>query len=179
MNHPQQGDYEIRPAREDDVPTLLPLVTALAEFERLAGSVTANEDDLRWGLFGPDAVAEAAIAWRDSEPAGFALWYEIFSTFRGRKGIYVEDLFVVPSHRGRGLGTALLRHVAAVAVGRGCFRLEWEVLGWNESAIAFYERLGGKRNDEWHVYTLGGEALERLARADNASKEEGTTEHTE
>lgn len=157
--------YEIRAAVEEDVSVLFRLVKALAEFGRLAGSVTANEEDLRRGLFGPAAVAEGAIAWRGEEPAGFAVWYETFSTFRGKKGLYLEDLFVAPGHRGQGLGTALLRHVVGVALARGCFRLEWEVLGWNEPAMGFYERLGGKRNDEWHVYTLGGEALERLSKA--------------
>lgn len=162
----QAGGCEIRPVTEGDVAVLLRLVKGLAEYERLADSVTASEEDLRHGLFGPGGVAEAAVAWHGGEPAGFAVWYETFSTFRGRKGIYVEDLFVVPEHRGRGLGVALLRHVAATATARGCFRLEWEVLGWNEPAIAFYERLGGKRDSEWHVYTLGGEALERLAGSD-------------
>lgn len=157
------GGCEIRPVAPGDVPVLFELVKAIAAYEQLSDSVTATEDDLRRGLFGPDAIARAAIAWDGDEPAGFALWYETFSTFRGRKGAYLEDLFVAPAHRGRGLGGALMRHVAGAARSRGAFRLEWEVLRWNEPAIGFYEGLGGMRNDEWHTYTLSGDALERLA----------------
>ena len=160
----ESSGYEIRPVGGGDLSTLLRLVKELADFERLSGSVTATAEDLRAGLFGPGAIADAAIAWRDQEPAGFAVWYETFSTFRGREGVYLEDLFVVPEHRGRGLGRALMRHVAEVAVSRGCFRLEWEVLRWNEPAIGFYDNLGGKPSREWEVYTLEGGALERLAR---------------
>ncbi len=157
--------YELRPVGEGDVPALFGLVKSLAEYERLGDQVTATEADLRRGLFGPGAIAEAVIAWKDGEPAGFAVWYETFSTFRGRKGIYLEDLFVATAHRGGGLGEALMRHVAGVASSRGCFRLEWEVLRWNEPAIGFYDRLGGKPSGDWEFYTLSGEALERLARA--------------
>lgn len=157
---------EIRPVRDDDVPALLRLVKALAEYERLAASVTATEDDLRRGLFGPAAVAAAVIARQGGEPVGFALWYETFSTFRGRKGAYLEDLFVDPGHRGRGLGKALMRHVAAAALARGCVRLKWEVLTWNAPSIAFYESLGGRRDPDWHTYALTDDALERLARPD-------------
>lgn len=160
--------FAVRPVSEDDLLVLLRLVKALAKYERLADRVTATDDDLRRGLFGPGSLAEAVIAWRGDEPAGFAVWYETFSTFRGRKGLYLEDLFVAPEHRGTGLGAMLLRHVAGVALSRGCFRLEWEVLRWNEPAIRFYERLGGERNVEWDVYTLGGEGLRRLALGDLA-----------
>jgi GNAT superfamily N-acetyltransferase len=158
-----EAGFAIRPVAEDDLPALLRQVKALAKYERLADRVTATEEDLRRGLFGPGSIAEAVIAWRGDEPAGFAVWYETFSTFRGRKGLYLEDLFVAPEHRGTGLGKTLLRHVAGVALSRGCFRLEWEVLRWNESAVRFYERLGGERNVEWDVYTLSGPALQKLA----------------
>jgi GNAT superfamily N-acetyltransferase len=155
--------FELREVTESDVPALLSLVRALAEFERLSDRVTASEDDLRRGLFGEGAIAQAAIAWQGDTPAGFAVWYETFSTFRGRKGMYLEDLFVAEPFRGEGLGTALFRHVAQVAVERGCFRIEWEVLRWNEPAIAFYNRIGGQRDAAWDVFTLSGDALAALA----------------
>ena len=153
----------LRKVTEADVPVLMTLIRALAAFERLESGVTASEQDLHRGLFGDEAIAEAMIAWRDDEPIGFVIWYETFSTFRGRKGIYIEDLFVTESCRGSGVGRALLQHLAQVAVEQGCFRLEWEVLHWNEPAVAFYERIGGKCSREWDVYTLSGEALARLA----------------
>lgn len=155
---------EIRPVREAEVPILLRLVRELAEYERLSDSVTTTEEELRRGLFGEGAGAEAVIAWDGAEAAGFAVWYETFSTFRGRKGVYLEDLFVVPAYRGRGIGKALVRHVAGVAVARGCVRLKWEVLRWNEPSIGFYESLGGLRDEEWYAYSLTGEALERVAK---------------
>jgi GNAT superfamily N-acetyltransferase len=155
--------YELRPVTEHDVPILLRLVKALAEYERLTELVVATADELRRGLCGPDSIAQAVLAWSGDEAVGFAVWYETFSTFRGRKGLYLEDIFVVPEHRGRGLGKALIQHVAAIACQQGCFRLEWEVLRWNTPAIGFYERLGARRDDAWDRYTLSDEALLRLA----------------
>ncbi|MBA3311745.1 MAG: GNAT family N-acetyltransferase [Planctomycetota bacterium] len=168
--------FVVRVVAEDDVPALLSLVRDLAGYERLEDSVTATEEDLRQGLLGERAIAEAVIAWSNDVPAGFAVWYETFSTFRGRKGMYLEDLFVAEAHRGSGLGKALLRHVARVAVERGCFRLEWEVLRWNEPAIGFYDRLGGRRSEEWDVYTLSGDALINLAGAEIRSGKTGDRE---
>lgn len=163
MSDPNRTEFSVTRLAESDVPALMSLIRALATYERLEQSVTATEQDLHRGLFGAGAIAQAIIAWKASEPIGFVIWYETFSTFRGRKGIYVEDLFVVESCRGSGVGRALLQHVAEVAVERDCFRLEWEVLRWNEPAIAFYERIGGECSKEWDVYTLSGDALRRLA----------------
>lgn len=151
----------IDPAQPADVPTILALIRELAEFERLAHEVDATEQDLHAHLFGPRPAAEAALARADGEVAGFALWFHNFSTFRGRPGLYLEDLCVRPQYRGSGCGTALLRHLAALAVERGCARMEWSVLDWNERAIAFYRALGARPVDGWTVYRLTGEALAR------------------
>lgn len=155
--------YELRPVTEEEIPTLHGLVRALAEFEELSSSVVSTAEDLRRGFFGSGAIAEAVIAWQGDAAVGFAIWYETFSTFRGRKGLYLEDLYVASEHRGRGLGQALMRHVARVAVERDYCRLEWEVLRWNTRAIEFYESLGGKSSGEWELYTLSGEELMRVA----------------
>jgi len=155
--------YEILPARPEDVPLLLALVRELAEFERLLHEVRADEALLERHLFGPTPRAEAAIAWQGRDAVGFALWFHNFSTFLGRPGLYLEDLYVRPRHRGQGLGEALLRHVAACAVERDCGRLEWAVLDWNQRAIDFYRKLGAVAMDEWTVYRVTGDALPRLA----------------
>jgi GNAT superfamily N-acetyltransferase len=157
--------HSIRPALPDDAATIATLIGELAAYEKLAHEAQATAEDIRRSLFGPRPFAEALIAEADGEPVGFALFFHNFSTFRGRPGIYLEDLFVRPEHRGKGLGKALLAQLARLAVERGCGRLEWAVLDWNEPSIAFYRSLGARAMDEWTVYRLDGEALERLGRS--------------
>ena len=153
----------IRPATRADVPVILELIRGLAEYERLAEECVATEGRLTETLFGARPQAEVLIASADGTPAGFALFFHNYSTFLARQGIYLEDLFVKPAFRGRGIGKQLLVHLAALAVSRGCGRLEWSVLDWNEDAIRFYESLGAKAMDEWTVYRVTGYALTRLA----------------
>jgi GNAT superfamily N-acetyltransferase len=155
---------DIRPAERSDVPLVAALIRQLAIFEKLEHEVVLTEGLLTAGLFGARPYAEAVIAEEDGEPIGFALFFHTFSTFLARPGMYLEDLFVVPDHRGRGVGRALLAHLAQLALERGCGRLEWAVLNWNQEAIRFYERLGARPNSEWTVYRLAGEALEALGR---------------
>jgi GNAT superfamily N-acetyltransferase len=155
----------IEPATERDVPVVLRLIRDLAEYERLAHEVRASEGLLREALFGEDPAAEAVIAYAGDEPVGFALWFYTFSTFLARRGLYLEDLFVVPAWRGQGVGRALLTHLGRIALARGCGRMEWSVLGWNDPAIRFYRSLGARPMDEWTVYRLTGDALEDLGRA--------------
>ena len=148
-----------------DIPLIAAFIRELAEYERLLDEVTMTEERLASNLFGERRYAEAVIAEDvDHQPLGFALFFHNFSTFLALPGMYLEDLFVVPEHRGRGIGRALLKHLARVAVERGCGRLEWSVLDWNRDAIAFYERLGARANSEWTVYRLTGEALAALGR---------------
>lgn len=154
----------LRTATRADVPVVARLIRALAEYERLAHDCFADEAALEDHLFGPRPYAEVLIAEVGGEPAGFALFFHNYSTFLTRPGIYLEDLFVVPERRGLGLGRRLLAALAALAVERGCGRLEWSVLKWNSPAIGFYERLGAVPMDEWQVYRLTGEPLEALAR---------------
>lgn len=154
----------IRPAERADVPVIAELIRGLARFEKLEDEVTMTEDRLAAGLFGEHRYAETLIAEQDGEPVGFALFFHNFSTFLAQPGIYLEDLFVLPDHRGGGIGRALLKELARLAVERGCGRLEWAVLDWNRDAIGFYERLGAKPNSEWTVYRLAGEALTSLGR---------------
>lgn len=156
----------IRPAVEADVPLVLELIRALAEYERLAHAVVATEELLRESLFGPQPGAEVLIAEMDGAPAGFALFFHNFSTFVGRRGLYLEDLFVRPAYRGQGIGRALLARLAAIAVARGCGRFEWAVLDWNEPAIGFYRALGAVPQSDWIVHRVDGEALRRLAAED-------------
>jgi GNAT superfamily N-acetyltransferase len=154
---------EIRPATEDDVPIILSLIRELAEYERLSHEVVATEGLLRESLFGERRGAEVLIACCKGAPVGFALFFHSFSTFLGRPGIYLEDLYVKPEFRGRGIGRALLTHLARLAKERGCGRLEWAVLDWNEPAIKLYKSIGAVPMDEWTVYRVTGEALETLA----------------
>jgi GNAT superfamily N-acetyltransferase len=154
----------IRPAGAADVPVIAELIRGLARFEKLEHEVTMTEERLAENLFGRHHYAETLIAEEAGVPVGFALYFHNFSTFLAQPGIYLEDLFVLPGHRGRGIGRALLRHLAQVAVERGCGRLEWSVLDWNRDAIDFYERLGARPNSEWTVYRLAGEALNALGR---------------
>ena len=155
----------LRFATADDVGLILHLIRQLAEFEKMAEEVVTDEDQLRQSLFGEHRGAEVVIASYDGEPAGFALFFHNFSTFLGRPGIYLEDLFVIPALRGHGIGQVLLSHLAEIAVDRGCGRLEWAVLDWNTDAIRFYERFGAKAMDEWTVFRVAGDALEELARS--------------
>ena len=141
----------IRPARETDVPTILSLVRGLAEYERLADQAVATEDDLRQTLFGPKPPAEVVLAEDERGVAGFALFFHNYSTFRGKPGLYLEDLFVVPERRGEGIGKALLLHLKDIAVARGCGRMEWSVLSWNEPAVGFYRKLGAELMDDWRI----------------------------
>jgi GNAT superfamily N-acetyltransferase len=154
----------IRPAERKDVPLVADLIRQLAKFEKLEHEVVLTDDLLVAGLFGARPYAEAVIAEEDGRPIGFALFFHTFSTFLARPGIYLEDLFVLPDQRGRGVGRALLGHLAHLALERGCGRLEWAVLNWNQEAIRFYERLGARPNSEWTVYRVAGEALQALGR---------------
>jgi GNAT superfamily N-acetyltransferase len=158
------GAVEIRPARPEDVDLVLALIRELADYERLAHEVIAERETLARHLFGERPAAEVLIAELAGEPVGFALFFHNFSTFLGRPGIYLEDLFVRPAARGRGIGGKLLARLAALAVERGCGRLEWAVLDWNEPAIRFYRALGAREMTEWRIYRLTGETLEAVAR---------------
>ena len=157
------NEFRIAPATESDIPLILTFIKGLAEYEGLGHEVVATEESLRESLFGPQAGAEAVIAYSASEPVGFAVFFHNYSTFLGRSGLYLEDIFVLPEWRGRGLGRALLGYVARIAVTRDCGRLEWSVLDRNEPAIRFYRALGASPMDEWTIYRLTGEALERLS----------------
>ena len=186
----------IAPARPEDCPVLYSLVRALAEYERLSHMVVGSEADLRRELFGFHPVIEAVLAWdgdRESDAGqaaptatrgptgggreaaggsaalGFALYFHNFSTFLARRGLYLEDLFVVPEARGRGIGKALIAHCARVAVVRGCGRFEWSVLDWNEPAIAFYRALGAELLPDWRICRLTGDALQRVGAATNVA----------
>jgi GNAT superfamily N-acetyltransferase len=152
-------NIRIVPAQVSDVPVILGMIKALAEYEQLTHEVTATEQDLRQSLFGPRPAAEVVLAFNGEMPVGFALFFHNFSTFLGRQGLYLEDLFVVPEWRGRGVGKQLLAHVASIAESRQCGRLEWTVLDWNESAIAFYRRMGAHVLDEWRICRLTGHEL--------------------
>ena len=154
----------IRMAEPADVPVIADLIRGLARFEKLEDEVTMTEELLAKNLFRPRPYAETLIAEDGGTPVGFALFFHNFSTFLAKPGIYLEDLFVVPEQRGRGIGRALLQRLAQIAVERECGRLEWAVLDWNHDAIGFYERLGAKPNSEWTVYRLTGEALTSLGR---------------
>ncbi len=158
-----EHSIRIAPATEDQVPLILDFIRGLAEYEKLAHEVVATEESLRRSLFGPRPDAEVVIACVDGEPAGFALFFHNFSTFVGRRGLYLEDLFVKPAYRGHGVGRRLLQHLARLAVERGCGRFEWWVLDWNAPAIRFYESLGARPMSDWTVYRLTGPALEALA----------------
>ncbi len=154
----------IRPGGPSDVPAIAELIRGLARYERLEREVTMTEARLEAALFGPRPYAETLIAESDGQAVGFALFFHTFSTFLAKPGIYLEDLYVVETHRAQGIGRLLLARLAAIAVERDCGRLEWAVLDWNQDAIGFYERLGARPNSEWTVYRLAGDALTSLAR---------------
>lgn len=153
----------IRSATPADTATVLALIRALAAYEREPDAVKASEADLHAALFGAKPVAEAVIAEHGGAAVGFALYFTTFSTWEGRAGLYLEDLFVVPEARGLGIGKALLEHLAGIAVARGHARFEWQVLDWNAPAIGFYRKLGARPHDGWTVMRVDGEALARLA----------------
>jgi GNAT superfamily N-acetyltransferase len=154
---------DVREATGDDVPLILSLIRELAEYERLSDEVVATEEGLRDSLFGERRYAEVLIAEHGGEAAGFALFFHNFSTFLGKPGIYLEDLYVKPAFRGAGIGKKLLVYLASLAKRRGCGRLEWWVLDWNEPAIGFYRSVGADAMDDWTVYRVSGPALEDLA----------------
>ena len=149
----------LRDATEADLPVLLRLVRALASYEKLEHEARATEADFRRALFGEPARAEALLAELDGEPVGFALWFHSFSTFEGRPGLYLEDIFVEPAHRGRGIGRAIFRDLARRAVAAGCARLEWSVLDWNAPAVGFYRGLGARAIAGWTVQRRAGDPL--------------------
>jgi GNAT superfamily N-acetyltransferase len=154
---------QIRPATVVDVPAILGFIRALADYEKLSHAVVATEQMLREQLFGPRPAAEVLIADLNAQPVGFALFFQSFSTFLARPGIYLEDVFVLPEARGHGVGKALLKAVAQIAVQRSCGRLEWAVLDWNAPAIGFYKKLGAVAMDEWMTMRVTGDALDKLA----------------
>jgi GNAT superfamily N-acetyltransferase len=153
----------IRAVREDEIDLVLAFIRELAEYERLAHEVTATAQDLRAALFGPRPHAEAVLGCIDGQPCGFALYFHNFSTFLGKPGLYLEDLYVRPEARGRGLGSRMLAWLARLALERGCGRFEWSVLDWNESALRVYRSLGARAADDWTLHRVTGEALVQLA----------------
>jgi GNAT superfamily N-acetyltransferase len=157
------GEITIRPATRSDLPRVLAFIRELAVYEHLEHEVVASETEVGAALFGPLPAAEVVFACLDGTPVGFALFFHNFSTFLGRAGIYLEDLYVRPETRGLGIGKRLLAWLAHTALERGCARLDWAVLDWNEPSIGFYRSLGAVALDEWTTYRLAGEALERLA----------------
>ena len=164
----QPKGFRIEPAAPGDAALIVALVRELAAYERLLDEVQVTQDDVHRDLFGPRPYAEAVIARFGEEPVGFALWFHNYSTFAGRPGLYLEDLFVRPAFRGCGYGEALLRHLARVALERGCARFEWSVLDWNEPALAFYRKLGAVPMHEWTVQRVSGDALRALATDNDA-----------
>jgi len=157
-------DITLRFAASDDVDLVLSLIRELADYENLLDQVVADEAVLREHLFGDPRTAEVVFVCVDGQEVGFALFFHNFSTFLGRRGLYLEDLYVRPEHRGRGLGKILLSFLARLALERDCGRIDWWVLNWNTPSIGFYQRLGAVPMDEWTVYRLQGEALQQLAR---------------
>jgi GNAT superfamily N-acetyltransferase len=156
-------NFTIRPASVADVPVILELIRALATYERAPNEVTATEKGLTEVLFGEKPAAEVLLAFENETAVGFAVFFYNFSTWLGRPGIYLEDLFVRPEDRGKGYGRALLIHLAKIARERGCGRMEWAVLNWNEPAIEFYRKLGANPMDEWTVFRLTHDGIARLA----------------
>jgi GNAT superfamily N-acetyltransferase len=154
----------IRPSTVEDVPLILGFIRGIAEYEKLSHEVTATEADIRESFFGERPAAECVLAFWDGKPAGFAVFFHNFSTFLGRAGLYLEDLFVRPEFRGKGIGKALLLHLAGIARDRKCRRFEWAVLDWNKPAIEFYKKLGARPMEEWTIFRLAGKALEGLDR---------------
>jgi len=163
-------DFDIRPAVVEDVPVILELIRELATYERAPNEVTATEEQLVEVLFGKRPAAEVLLAFEAKSPVGFAVFFHNFSTWLGRPGLYLEDLFVKPEKRGKGYGRALLVDLAKIARDRGCGRMEWAVLNWNESAIKFYRALGAKPLDEWTVFRLTRDGIATLAQSDEVEQ---------
>jgi GNAT superfamily N-acetyltransferase len=164
----QHSGLSISPAESSDVPLILSLINELAEYEKLAHESVATEALIDKALFGPQPRAEAVVARYDGEPAGFALFFHNFSTFLGKPGLYLEDLFVRPAFRGRAIGKSLLSYLAALTLERDCGRFQWQVLDWNQPSRDFYESLGAKADPAWITYRMTGDALQRLAQARNS-----------
>jgi GNAT superfamily N-acetyltransferase len=160
---PAPKSFQIRAANLDDVPTILSLIRDLAQYEHAPNEVVATEEGLREVLFGARPAAEVVLALEGKMPVGFAVFFHNFSTWLGRAGLYLEDLFVRPDARGKGYGRALLVHLARIAQERGCGRMEWAVLDWNEPAVQFYRKLGAAPNEEWTVFRLTSEGIAKLA----------------
>jgi GNAT superfamily N-acetyltransferase len=165
VSSPRYSDtaVDIRPVTPEDVPTLVELINALAEFEQLSHEVTGSADDLHRSLFGKRPYAEAVLAWVDEIPVGMALFFHNFSTFLMKPGIYLEDLFVLPDYRRRGIGRSLLMYVGNLALERDCGRFEWNVLDWNTPAIEFYQSMGAELKHEWRLCRVTGAALEAFS----------------
>ena len=155
--------FAIHPATPRDVPAIYSLVKQLAEYERLSDQVVATEDDFHRALFNERPVVRALLAFVDGRAVGFALFFQTFSTFLGRTGFYLEDIFVEPEFRGQGIGGALLARLAKIALAENCGRVEWAVLTWNQPSIDFYHKLGAETLEDWRTFRLSGSALERLA----------------
>ena len=155
--------FSIRQAAEQDTPLILSFIRQLAEYERLSHEAVMTEQILRESLFGARRYAEVLLGFADDQPAAFAVFFHNFSTFLGRPGLYLEDLFVIPEMRGKGFGRAMLVELAKIARERNCGRFEWSVLDWNESAIQFYKNLGAAPMDDWTIFRLTGEGIDRLA----------------
>jgi GNAT superfamily N-acetyltransferase len=158
---------KIEPATEGDLPAIVHLVRQLAVYEKLEHAVTASQDDFRQALFGTERNTHALMAFANDAAIGFALYFHTFSTFLGKRGIYLEDIYVEPEYRGRGIGRALLKRLAIIAKEQHCGRMEWSVLTWNQPSIDFYHRLGAITLDDWRIFRLQGDALEQLADAAN------------
>src|SRR5437764_8553308 len=173
------ADLQIRPARVEDVPVILELIRDLATYELAPDEVTATEEQLVDVLFGERPAAEVLLAFEGKSPVGFAIFFHNFSTWLRRPGLYLEDLFVKPEKRGRGYGRALLVELAKIARDRGCGRMEWAVLDWNEPAMKFYRALGAKPMDEWTVFRLTRDGIERLAIAADTAATTEPVEHDE
>ena len=167
-----QSNFEIRPAHVEDVPVILGLIRELATYERAPDEVTATEEQLVDVLFGEKPVAEVLLAFEGKSPVGFAVFFHNFSTWLGRPGLYLEDLFVKPEKRGKGYGHALLVDLAKIARDRGCGRMEWAVLDWNDPAIQFYHKLGAKPLNEWTVFRLTRDGIAKLAQSESTSTKE-------
>lgn len=155
--------FSIRAAGKDDVPVILRFITDLAIYEKAEHEVLATVESLELTLFGPDSVTEAAILEKDGTAAGFAVWFYSYSTWLARNGLYLEDLYIDPAHRGGGAGKMMLRYLANRAIEKGCGRFEWSVLDWNEPAIRVYDQIGGEPQTEWIRYRLSGDKLKSFA----------------
>ena len=167
-----QTDFAIRSARVEDVPIIFQLIRDLATYERAPNEVTATEEQLVDVFFGKRPAAEVLLAFEKDKPVGFAVFFHNFSTWLGRPGLYLEDLFVKPENRGNGYGRALLVDLAKIARDRGCGRMEWAVLNWNDPAIQFYRKLGAKPLDEWSVFRLTRDGIVKLAETEQVEQEQ-------